>query len=574
VNESRPPAGSRFFEGTTTMRTRGRRFTPFHFFYIMIALFAVYFAFLPVASVVVEGLGLTLEAKQWASILEHLARSLKLSLPVTLLVTCLGTVIAFTLKRIRFRGRRLLRLISLLPLINPPFVGSLSFIMLFGKRGLITHNLLGLTVSPFGYVGIFTLQVLGLTSFAYILISSALESTDTSLEQAARNLGASPFQVLREITFPLMVPEIAGTALLIFLTSMADFTTPLIIGGGYQTLSSYLYIQITGLYNLDMAAVSGFILLIPCLIVFFVHRFYVSKKTYFSEKNYNTDIEFTQLSPAIRKTFIGLTVIFLSFITIKYGFIIIGAFTQQWGYNYTFTLRHMVQALSEDIAPFFNSLKLATTVALASSFIGVLLAYILQNKSVPFKKLVDLIATLPAAVPGILFGIGYLLTFKHPLFGIGKTILPSLDPWILLGTGIIIFIICIARYLNIGLKAGYALLKHLDPHLEEASYNLGTSETRTFFSVSLPLLKPAFTTAFFKNFTSTMTTLGAIIFLLLPSNKVAVQQIFQRITSSEIGVASAMGLMLSLTSLIFLGIFYVLFHLKTMIGRVTNESRN
>jgi iron(III) transport system permease protein len=171
-----------------------------------------------------------------------------------------------------------------------------------------------------------------------------------------------------------------------------------------------------------------------------------------------------------------------------------------------------------------------------------------------------------------LFGIGYLLTFKHPLFGVGKYIFEGLDPIILLGTGIIIFIICIARYLNIGLKAGYALLEHLDPHLEEASYNLGVSEVKTFIKISLPLLKPAFITAFFKNFTTTMTTLGAIIFLLIPSNKVAVQQIFQRITSSEIGVAAAMGILLSITSLTFIGIFYAIFNFKQIVRRIKNDS--
>jgi len=151
---------------------------------------------------------------------------------------------------------------------------------------------------------------------------------------------------------------------------------------------------------------------------------------------------------------------------------------------------------------------------------------------------------------------------------VGKYILEGLDPIILLGTGIIIFIICIARYLNIGLKAGYALLEHLDPHLEEASYNLGISEFKTFFKILLPLLKPAFITAFFKNFTTTMTTLGAIIFLLIPSNKVAVQQIFQRITSSEIGVAAAMGILLSITSLTFIGIFYLIFNFREIFRRL------
>jgi iron(III) transport system permease protein len=554
-----------------------RKISIFRIIYLLIAVFIIYFACIPILSVVSSSFlvdNFRLDQSQWNDIISHLLRSMKVSIPVTIIVTIFGSIIAFTLKRIKFRGRSILRIVSLIPLINPPFVGSVSFIMLFGKRGLITHEILGLTRSPYGYTGIFVLQVLGLTSFAYILISSSLVRIDTSLEEAARNLGASSTRILKDITFPLMIPEIASAALLIFLASMADFTTPLIIGGSYQTLASYLYIQITGLYNLDMASISGFILLIPCLIVFFVHRYYVRRKKYFSEKNYSIEVEFKQLDSKIRNVFIMITMIFLLFVVTKYGFIIIGAFTNQWGYDYTFTFKHIISAISDDFSPFINSLKLAITVALSSSFLGVLLSYILKNKSVRLKGVIDLLGTLPAAVPGILFGIGYLLTFKHPFLGIGKYIFTESKPLILLGSGIIIFIICIARYLNIGLKAGYALLEHLDPHLEEASYNLGISEIKTFLKVSLPLLKPAFITAFFKNFTTTMTTLGAIIFLLIPSNKVAVQQIFQRITSSEIGVAAAMGVLLSATSLIFLGIFYIIFNSKRIIGGVKSDHKN
>jgi iron(III) transport system permease protein len=532
--------------------------------YCLLIFFILYFAFLPVISVILYGInsgnsiGITYDNLERA--LHYLRNSLGVSLSVTLFATIFGLVTSFTLKRLNFKGRSILRLLALLPLINPPFVGSIAFIMLFGRNGLITHKLLGLNMSPYGWQGIVFIQILGLGSLAYILISSSIQKLDISLEEAARNLGASEKRVFATVTLPMMIPEISGTALLVFLASMADFGTPLIIGGNFQTLASDIYIQITGLYDMQTASVSGIFLLIPCILAFIIQRYYVQKGTYFTDNISLDEIEYKEIKPFAKYTLIFLTVVFVGFVFLKYVFIIIGAFTKQWGYDYTFTLKHFNSIFKRNLLPFANSVKLAFFVALISSFIGVLIAYLLHSKKLFMATLVDFMAVLPAAVPGILFGIGYLVTFRYPILGIGRFVFENIKPTILLGTNIIIYIICIARYMNIGLRSGYALLEHLNPDLEKAAYNLGASEIRTFFTVTIPLLRDAFFAAFFKNFATTMTTLGAIIFLLLPKNKVAVQQIFQIITSSVMGEAAAMSLLLSFLSLALLGFFYLLFY--------------
>lgn len=532
--------------------------------YCVLIFFILYFAFIPVINVILYGINsgssIGITADNLKSALYYLRNSLGVSLVVTLLATSFGFIASFTLNRLKFKGRRILRLLALLPLINPPFVGSIAFIMLFGRNGLITHKLLGLNMSPYGWQGIVFIQVLGLGALAYILISSSIRRLDISLEEAARNLGASEKRVFFTVTLPMMIPEISSAALLVFLASMADFSTPLIIGGNFQTLASDLYIQITGLYDMQTASVSGIFLLIPCIFAFIIQRYYIQKRTYFTDDIGSEEIEYKEIKPLVKYTLIFVTVVFVGFIFLKYIFIIIGAFTKQWGYDYTFTLKHFNLVLERSFWPFVNSIKLAFFVAIIASFIGVLLAYLLHNRKLFMGSFVDFMAVLPAAVPGILFGIGYLVTFKYPVLGIGRFIFENSKPIILLGTEIIIYIICIARYMNIGLRSGYALLEHLNPDLENAAYNLGSSEIRTFFTVMMPLLRDAFFSAFFKNFATTMTTLGAIIFLLLPKNKVAVQQIFQIITSSAMGEAAAMALLLSFLSLMLLGFFYLLFY--------------
>lgn len=542
--------------------------------YSIIAITIIYFAFLPIIAVFIYGSSssgdIGLYGVFYERITKYLTNSLKLSIPVTFIAVIIGFISSTALWRFKFCGRGILRILILLPIVNPPFVGSIAYLMLFGKRGLISYELLGIEKTAFGYKGVLFMQIIGLSTLAYMIISSGIKKMDVTYEEAARNLGASEWNIFKNITFHMMIPEITVAAMLVFLSSMADFGTPIIIGGPFQTLASDLYIQITGLYNMKAAAISGTILFIPCVAAFIIQKKLSDNKVFYSSGIQSFNIEYDNFKPLVKSTFLSITLFFIAFILTIYIFIVIGALTVRWGFDYSFTLKHVQSMLSEDLTPFWNSLKLAFGAGLMSSIIGVILAYLLKSKKLRFAKQIDLIATLPAAVPGILFGIGYLVTFRYPLFGIGKIVFTEVKPWILLGTGIVIYIISTYRSLNIGLKAGYTHMEHLNPNLELASINLGANENKTFFYVIFPNLRPALTVAFFRNFTSLMTSLGAIIFLILPKNKVAIQQIFQVMSSSEIGVAAAMAVTLSFLSLAFIGLFQLIVNFKYFRNKVRN----
>lgn len=542
------------------------------FIYTIIAITVVYFSLVPVLSIIYSGLLAGDSVDDLINIFErgypYLKNSLQVSIPVTIISTLFGLISSITLWRVRFFGRKILKVLILFPLINPPFVGSIAFIMLFGRRGLITNKLLGLSISPFGYHGIIVMQTIGLSTLAYLIISSAIKKTNIDYENAARNLGSSERELFFKVTLPLMKPEITISAMLVFLSSMADFGTPLIIGGPFQTLASDLYIQITGLYDLNTAIISGILLLIPSFMAFSIQKYYSEKNTYISQISSSKDIEYRDIKRSVKVVLVGITGLFIAFILLQYGFILIGAFTNHWGHDYSFTLRHFRRVLDTNITPFVNTVKLAFGVSIVSSFIGVLLSYLLKFRKLRTGKAIDFIVTLPAAVPGILFGLGYLVTFKYPLFGLGTLIFKNVSPVILLGTGIIIYIICIYRYMYVGLKTGYSLMENLDPNLELAANNLGAGELRVFVEIIFPILKPAFIAAFIKNFTSTMTTIGAIIFLIIPRNRVAVQQILQILTSSEIGVGAAMSIMLSSLSLFLVVIFLLIINYKAILKKL------
>lgn len=540
--------------------------------YLIICISIVYFAFIPVANILFSGIFFEDTIEEYVplfkEILGYLKNSLIISIPVTIIATTFGIVSSITLWRVRFFGRKIMRLLVLFPLINPPFVGSVAFIMLFGRRGVITNTILGLSTSPFGAHGVIAMQIVGLSTLAYLIISSSVKKINTNYENASRNLGASEARTFFSVTLPIIKPEIIVAAMLVFLASMADFGTPLIIGGDFKTLASNLYIQVTGHYDMNAAAFSGLILLIPCFIAFFIQKYFSEKNTYQFQWHEGEDINYNRVPLWTKAGLVGYTSIYILLVFMIYGFMTLGAFTEAWGYDYSFTLRHIQDVFETNLTPFINSVKLALWTSIVSSFLGVLLAYLLKFRKLRFSNQIDFMATLPAGVPGILFGLGYLVTFKYPLFGVGEWVLEGMDPITLLGTGIIIYIICIYRYLYMGLKSGYAYIENMNSDVELASNNLGAGDIRTFFQIILPILKPAFNTAFIRNFATTMTTLGAIIFLLLPQNRVAVQQIFQILTSSTIGAGAAMGIMLTFLSLTLLITFQLIINYKIVIKKV------
>lgn len=522
-----------------------------------------YFCLLPIIGVVLYGASAE-SGKELEQITERvlplLKNSLLLSGCVTVLSVSLGAILSFTLRRLVFPGRKLLRVLALLPLVNPTFVGSLSYIMLFGKRGLITHRLLGLSVSPFGWHSVVFLQVMSFTTTAYLIISGSSGSTDVDLEDAARNLGAREGDILSRVTLPAMEPEMAVAASLVFLASMADFSTPVAVGGNFKTLASDLYVQIIGAYDIKTASITGIVLLIPCVLVFILQSVMAGKRRFSSDEASGRDITYRTCPRGLRFVFIAVTcTVIVLFFTI-FIFIFIGAFTKAWGHDYSFTFAHAEAVLNGGmrryVVPLWNSLKLSLVTGFLTAVIGIILAYRVQRKKMLFPKLVDFMCLIPAAVPGTLFGIGYLVTFKHSLFGIGEYILPSSPKMILLGTTTIVYIICIARQMNLSMKSCYARLEHIDPDILNAAYNLGASQIYTTVRVLTPLLKDAFMNAFLRIFSATMSTLGAIVFLILPKNKVIIQILFQRISSDPLGVCCFVAVMLSVTTLTLMLLFY------------------
>ncbi|MDK2951206.1 MAG: iron(III) transport system permease protein [Kosmotogales bacterium] len=435
--------------------------------------------------------------------LEALWGSVKLGLITATCSTLIGYLFAFSVTRMRLKGKKFFSIMATLPIISPPFSLTLSIILLFGNNGLITKQLLNISdsISIYGLGGLVVVQTMGMFPIAFLTLSGVLESIDSTLEDAALNLRASKWQTFRTVTLPLSIPGIASSWLLVFTTSLADFANPLMLAGKYKVLSVEAYMEVTGLNRLNYGAALSLLLLVPTATAFLLQRYWVNKKSYVTITG-KPSARLTELTNKPTKAFLITAMVLVTvFLISLYGTIIAGCFVKNWGIDYSFTLENWPEALSRGKDAIFDTLTLAAIATPIAGILSMLVAFIVVRKKFIGKRLLEIGVMIPFAVPGTMIGISYILAFNTP-------------PILLVGTASIIIINYIVRELPVGVEGGIAVLKQMDPAIEEAAQDLGAGPGRIFRTILLPLIRPAFISSLSYTFVRSMTAVSAVIFLI------------------------------------------------------------
>lgn len=416
------------------------------------------------------------------------------------LSTSIGTVVAYTLTLTDIPFKRWLRILVILPLVSPPFAVSFAFIMLFGRRGLITYDLLHITKwTVYGPDGIVLVQLISDIPLAVLILMAVFASINRDLEDSAEDLGAGPFRVLRTITFPLVMPAILTAALLNFISSISDFGNPMLIGGGYQMLATQAFIQLVELFDLQLGAALAMLLVIPALAAFILQHWITSKKSYVTVTGGARTGFIRKLPTWIKTPLFGLTFFLAGFTVLLYGSIFVASVVNAWGFDWTFTMRNINGVLTA-IPQLRNSLIVSAGAGIVGGTIGIILAWLVARQKFPGRGTLDFSGTLMYAIPGTVIGIGYIIAFNAA-------------PYFWTGTFFIVIIAYAYRRLPVGLRTGVAAQKQIDPALEEASLDLGASRIRTFSKITFPLLSKAFIAGVIYIFIRSMTDLSAAVFL-------------------------------------------------------------
>lgn len=460
-----------------------------------------------------------------------LFRSLTNSLVLGLITATLSTVIAYmfayTFAYVKVPLKRLFNGIAILPVISPPFVIALSAMLLLGKQGLITKNLLGLdNANIYGLHGLVLVQTLSFFPIAFLTLAGLLRSISPALEEASQNMGASKYKTFVTVTLPLSIPGIANAFLLVFVQSLADFGNPMTIGGNYSTVAREIYLQAVGSYNMQAGAALAMVLLSVTLVVYVLQKFWVGKKSYVTVTGKPTGqrrlIESGLLKNVLFAFCVVMTIAVISF----YALVPIGSFIKLWGINNSFTLEHYKYVFSIGQKAMKDTLMLAIIATPISGILGMIIAFLIVRKKFVGKKALEVISMLSIAVPGTVIGIGFILSFNKA-------------PLALTGTAMIIVAAFIIRAMPVGIRSGIAALQQIDPSIEEAATNLGAGQSKVFTSVVLPLIKPAFFSGLVNSFVKSMTAMSAVIFLISARYNLITASILAQVEAGRIGVASA-----------------------------------
>lgn len=465
----------------------------------------------------------------------------------TIFAVLVGLPMAYIMTRYNIYGKKWINLMIILSLLSPPFIGAYAWILMLGRNGFITKLFAkaGITIPPiYGLKGIVLVFTLKFFPYVYLYVSGALKSIDSSLEEAAENLGVSGIKKLTTVTFPLIFPTITAGALMVFMTSLADFGTPMLIGEGYKVLPVLIYdefmSEIGG--NVAMASTLSVIIVLCSLILLFVQKKIIAKKTY----------NMSALRPPKVKELSSGKRFFLSFICFLVAFV---AMAQQLVVIFTsflktegpiflkeFSLdnyRIIGSRLSRNI---FNTFYFSTVAIIIMIIAGMLLSYIIVRKRNKLSSLLDGLIMFPYVIPGAVLGITLLVSFNK-------------GPIILSGTAAIMIISYVVRKLPYTIRSSTAILHQIDPSIEEASINLGVTPMKTFFKTTARLMAPGVFSGAILSWITTINELSSSIILYTGNTGTISVAIYTEVIRASFGTAAALASILALTTVISLLIF-------------------
>ena len=461
---------------------------------------------------------------------------------IGVLTTLLGLAFALISARTAIRFKPLLRVMSVLPVITPPFVIGLALILLFGRAGMVSNLLRDWFDIPrsrwlYGMPGLTIAQLLAFTPISYLVLLGVLNGVSPSMEEAAQTLRSGRWRTFRTVTWPLIRPGLANAFLIGFIESLADFGNPMVVGGNFRVLSTSIYFAVVGAaQDQGQAAVLAIVLLAFTLTAFVLQRVWIGRRSYVTLSGKGDSGVPATLPTGLRLTCYGVVAPWIALTIAVYGVILFGGFVKAVGTDNTPTLQYFLTAfrISQGEHGWFlagsawNSLITTLEVAVLAmpltAALGILTAYLLNRQTFAGRGLFEFLTMLSFAIPGTVIGVSYILAFNVP-------------PIELTGTGLIMIVAFVFRNMPVGIRAGLANLSQIDRSLDEASLTLGARQATTLRRVILPILRPAVATATVYAFVRAITSVSAVIFLVSGEYNLATVYIVGRAEYGEYGLA-------------------------------------
>ena len=426
---------------------------------------------------------------------------LKNSFLTTVIATVISEVLAFllayVLNRTRVRFQSVWVVLFTIPMLIPSISHGMGLVLLFGDNGLLT-NLLGLQIELYGYCGIVMGSVLYSFPVAFLMFFDSLQYEDFTTYEAAEVLGMSKWRMFLTITLPSMRQTIVSAVLAVFTMVFTDYGVPLMTGGTVMTLPVYMYREVIGMMEFSNGAVIGVILLAPAIIAFLmdlrksnsVGSVSTVTKTFQIAQNRARDIG--------AYVFLALALFLMCLPIVAFACL---SFVKQYPIDMSFTLDNVQKLISNRIGMYFvNSIAIALLTALFGTCFSYFAAYCTARAGKKLSnRLLHFISMLPLAIPGVVLGLSYVMTFSSLPF---------------YGTLLILVIVNVIHFFSSPYLMAYNSLSKFNPNLEDVAHTLGISRMRMLFSVYVPSTTYTIVEMYSYFFVNAMITISAVSFLM------------------------------------------------------------
>ncbi len=514
----------------------------------------------------------------------YILNSIFVSASVMILASIIGLIAAFIMARYDFPGKNVFRVLLIIPLLATPFVNAYVIGKVLGPGGLLNYILKDVlkitdyTIVIVGLPAVILVQTLSFFPIVYLNTLSSLINIDPSLEEQAENMGAHGFKLFRTVTLPLALPGLAAGATLVFIFSMEDLGAPIGLSGAFgdglhtHLMSFYIYDEFRKVLSLEQVHASVYALAVTMLLI--ASAAFLMIKKYVSLKQYAMLSKGGRWSPRVRKpgkkgliaiyVFLTLLVIISSFPQI--GVIILA--TTDWATSgivpTKITLEHLASLVtkSDVTRAITNSLTYAGVAVVIIVLTGTSAAYVVARRRIPGKDLLDTLATIPIAIPGIIVAVGYIVFFTllaktlygTPLESLGYMFDPFVNP------GFLLMFSYSVRRLPFTARAVFAGLQQTHVSLEEAAENLGASRARTFFTIVMPLIAANIISGAILSFVYSMSEVSTSVILGSrnpsqgPITFLMSQVIYASAAVGTVSIAAALGVLLMTLQIIAISV--------------------
>ncbi len=474
---------------------------------------------------------------------------------VGVLSTLIGLIFALVVQRGGRRYSGVLKLMSILPIVTPPFVIALALVVLFGRTGLVTgwlDTMFGIARSRwlYGLPGVTLAQLLTFSPIAFMILYGALTAISPALEEAAQTLRATRGRVFRTVTWPLLRPALANAFLLGFVESLADFGNPIVLAGNFDVLSTKIFFAVAGAqHDPGRAAALAAVLLGLTLLAFWLQQRWVGKLSYVTVTGKGDGGLPGKLPRSLWYSCFGTAAVWIFFTLVCYVIIFVGGFVKDIGRgDMTPTFGHFLAGFAITLDTkgtiftgsawdsLFTTIEVAAISAPLTAVVGLLAAYVITRHRFVGRRAFEFLTMVSFAIPGTVIGVSYIVAF-------------NVAPLELTG-GMAILVLCfVFRNMPVGVRAGVAALAQIDKTLDEASSTLRASTWRTLREVILPLLRPAILATLVFSFTHAMTAVSAVIFLATAKYNLSTVYVINRVEAGEYPLAIAYSAVLILVML-------------------------